>query len=199
MGDVVEQRIREGFTAGDASDALAETVESYGPEVLGFLVSRLRDTDAANDAFSQTCESLCKTIDSFQWNCSMRTWMYKLARTALSRHYRSPANRSAAHISLSKVSEVAARLRTQTQNYMRTDVKDRFAALREELEPDDQTLLILRVDRGMSWSEVAVVLSEEVLADEAQAKREAARLRQRFLAVKTQLRELAIKDGLITE
>ena len=198
MGQDVELRIREAFSVGGANAGLAQAVELYGPEVLGFLVSRLRNSDAANDAFSLTCETLCSTIDSFGWDCSMRTWMYKLARTAISRHYRAPGNRSECNISLSKVSDVADRLRTQTQEYLRTDVKDRFAALRDELEPDDQTLLILRVDRGMDWNEVAVVLSDKALSAE-ERKRESSRLRQRFQTVKTRLRKLAIADGLIAE
>jgi RNA polymerase sigma-70 factor (ECF subfamily) len=198
MSTDAEQRLREAFEAGDVTDALAETVQVYGPEVLGFLVSRLRNQDAANDAFALTCESLCSTIDDFGWRCSMRTWMYKLARTAVSRYQRAPGNRAQYNIALSQVSEIADRLRTQTHNYLRTEIKDRFAQLREELEPDDQTLLILRVDRSLDWGEVALVLSDGDL-DEAEKKRVAARLRQRFQSVKQRLRERAIASGLLTD
>lgn len=198
MAAEAELALREAFQTGDVDRALTETVETYGPEVLGYLVSRLRDHDAANDAFSATCESLCNSISSFGWRCSMRTWMYKLARSAVSHHGRRPENRAEHNIRISQVSQVAARLRTQTRDYLRTDVKDRFAELRQELEPDDQTLLILRVDRGLDWIEVVTVLSDAELEPEEE-KRAAAKLRQRFGAVKKRLKTRAVETGLLIE
>ncbi len=198
MSEHVEQSVREAYEAGDLASALGKTVEAYGPEVLGFLVSRLRNTDAADDAFAHTCEALCTSIGSFAWQCSMRTWMYKLARSAASRHLRSPSNRANCNIPLSQVSEIADRLRSQTHEFLRSEVKDRFAELRQELEADDQALLILRVDRGLEWGEIAEVLSDAQLDDDEQ-KRVAARLRQRFQTVKKRLRQRAIEHGLISE
>jgi RNA polymerase sigma-70 factor, ECF subfamily len=59
---------------------------------------------------------------------------------------------------------------------------------------------VLRIDRGLSWSDLARVLHEgeedAALDDEALA-REAARLRKRFQLVKDKLREMAKKEGLL--
>jgi RNA polymerase sigma-70 factor (ECF subfamily) len=75
-------------------------------------------------------------------------------------------------------------------------------ALREKLEPDDQMLLILRVDRQMEWRDLALVMSEE--ADPSAARpdddvldREAARLRKRFERAKSELKRLAKESGLL--
>jgi RNA polymerase sigma-70 factor (ECF subfamily) len=66
------------------------------------------------------------------------------------------------------------------------------------LDADDQTLLVLRIDKGLSWNELASVFSRqgEALSD-ADRKRWAARLRQRFASVKMRLRALAESEGLI--
>ena len=48
-------------------------------------------------------------------------------------------------------------VRTTTALHLRSEVKDQVSRLRERLEPDEQTLLILRVDRALSWREVAHV------------------------------------------
>ena len=194
MADETEARILDLHRAGDTKGALAEAVDAYGAEVYGFLVSRLRDEDAAGDALAQTWEDLCASIGAFEWRCSMRTWMYKLARSAAARERRGRGGQG--DVPLSAVSEVAEQLRSRTRDYLRTEVKDGFSALREELPPDDQTLLILRVDRGLSWSEVAEVLSDGDPDDDERA-RAAARLRQRFKAIKEQLRTRAIEAGLI--
>lgn len=184
--------MRALHAAGQTDLAVSLAIESYGDEVYGFLASRLRDDDLAADAFSQVCEDLLKSIVAFEWRCSMRTWIYKLAHSAAARAVRSAGRR----VPLSQVSEVADRVASRTREYLQTRVKDGFAALREELPPDDQTLLILRVDRELDWNEVAEVLSNRELDAEEQ-RRTAARLRQRFKTLKEQLRERAIAVGLI--
>ena len=78
---------------------------------------------------------------------------------------------------------------------MRSEVKDGVRALREQLDDDEQQLLMLRIDRDLSWNEIAEILDDD---DDPQAvARTAARLRQQFQKLKTRLRELAIAEGLI--
>jgi hypothetical protein len=71
--------------------------------------------------------------------------------------------------------------------------------LREQLPLEDQTLLILRVDRQLPWRELALVMHDgDAPAPEAdQLEIVAARLRKRFQAVKDKLRKLAIAEGLL--
>lgn len=187
-----EASIRELHASGHTHDAVTLAIETYGDEVYGFLASRLRDDDLAADAFAQACEDLYTSIVAFEWRCSMRTWIYKLAHSAAAREIRSAHRR----VPLSQVSDVADRVASRTREYLRTQVKDGFTALRDELAPEDQTLLILRVDRDLDWNEVAEVLSGRELGADDQ-KRAAARLRQRFKTIKDQLRQRAIAVGLI--
>jgi RNA polymerase sigma-70 factor (ECF subfamily) len=60
------------------------------------------------------------------------------------------------------------------------------------LSPEDRELLVLRVDRGLAWNDLARVLSEEDgELDGPAITREAARLRKRFQVLKDRLREMA--------
>jgi RNA polymerase sigma-70 factor (ECF subfamily) len=93
------------------------------------------------------------------------------------------------------VGKLVQEIRTETLSYLRTEKKSRLHALRDTLPDDEKTLLLLRVDRKLSWDELARVLSDEDLDDEA-IKREAARLRKRFQLVKDKLRALATREGL---
>jgi RNA polymerase sigma-70 factor (ECF subfamily) len=71
-------------------------------------------------------------------------------------------------------------------------------ALRERLDPEDQTLLILHVDRALTWPEIALVLHDEAAPLEgAEHGRAAARLRKRFERVKAEFRRLAREEGLL--
>lgn len=62
-------------------------------------------------------------------------------------------------------------------------------------------LLIVRVDRGLEWPEVARVMIEEGVVDDdpAELRRVSARLRKQFQRVKERLRALAERDGLLDE
>jgi len=53
------------------------------------------------------------------------------------------------------------RVREQTFSVLRTEAKDHFVELRNALDADDRALLVLRVNRGMRWEEVAWVMLEE--------------------------------------
>ena len=96
-----------------------------------------------------------------------------------------------------RLSELVERVRSATQIHQRTEVKDRVRALREQLDPDDQMLLILRVDRGMAWRDLAIAMAGDADLDDTAIDREAARLRKAFERVKTELKAMAEKEGLL--
>jgi len=95
----------------------------------------------------------------------------------------------------SAISQIVQEVRSETASYLRTEKKTRLRALREMLSEADQVLLVLRVDRGLAWEELARVLSTDEPDDDG-LKREAARLRKRFQLVKEKLKTLARSEGL---
>ena len=194
----IEGEIQSLRDAGRLHDAATKAVEGYGPEVLGFLVTLLRDENSANEVFSQTCEDLWKGLERFEGRSSLRTWFYVLARHAAARFRRAPHRRPGRRAGLSEVSDIAERVRSRTQPHLRTEVKDRFAAIRNELPEDDRALLVLRVDRNLSWSEIAHVFSAEAEPDETVAQ-VATKLRKRFERLKGEIRERAREAGLVPE
>ncbi len=194
----LEEQIRSSMQSGDLRAAGALAVEGYGPEVLGFLVTLLRDEADATDVFSQACEDLWVGLPRFEGRSSLRTWFYVLARHAASRFRRSPDRRAGRRLAISEITDVAASIRSRTLPHLRTEVKDRFAAIRDALPEDDRALLVLRVDRNMSWNEIARVLFPDDSSDDA-LTRVAARLRKRFQLVKDEVRARAREAGLLRE
>ena len=154
-----EQSIDTFLRAGDQNAAATAAIEAYGPEVLGFLVTFLRDPVDAREVFSLACEDLWRGLGRFERRSSLRTWFYVLARNAASSYRRSPQRNLRRAIPLSQISDVAEAVHTRTLPYLRTDAKDRLAQIRDSLEPDDRALLVLRVDRALSWQEIARVRS----------------------------------------
>lgn len=193
-GDV-ERRVRERIEAADPAAAVAIAVEALGDEVYAYVLSRSRDEDEAADVFSQACADLVASMATFQFRCSLRTWFYRLARSAGARHRASPANQRDRHIALSQVSEAVDQVRTRTKLHLRSEVKDGFRKLRDQLDPDDQQLLQLRIDRDLGWNEIAEIVDD--IDDPDKIARAASRLRQQFQKLKDRLRDLAVAEGLI--
>ena len=200
--EALESALRTAWNAGELRLCATQLLESYGPEILGFLAAAMRDREEAGDVFSQFSEDLWVGLGAFRGHCSFRTWAYTLARNAAHRHRRDPLRRRRVAISeCPELSELEARVRSATVSYLRTDVKDRVTRLRDALEPDDRMLLVLRIDRGMAWSEMAEVMLEgedrekDGPHDEADRARKAASLRKRFERLKERLRALAQADA----
>jgi RNA polymerase sigma-70 factor (ECF subfamily) len=192
----LDRDVRESCGSGHIDTATAAVLKGYGPELYGFLCALERDDDQADDAFSQLSEDVWRGLPGFQWNCSLRTWLYTLARHASHRLHR---GRRPVHVPLSQTPELAVlaeQVRTRTRTFMRSEVKDRFARIRAQLDPEDHALLVLRVDRQLEWLELARVLGGDDLGEDA-LKRESARLRKRFQVLKDRLVELGRREGLI--
>jgi RNA polymerase sigma-70 factor (ECF subfamily) len=86
--------------------------------------------------------------------------------------------------------------RTTTAPYERTDVKDRFRAIRSRLGEEDRLLLSLRVDRDLGWRDIAHVIVGPA-APPADLLRQEVRIRKRFQIIKERLRRWAAEDGLL--
>lgn len=188
--DALPAAVRARLEAGDRTSATTLIVEGYGPQILGFLMAMAHSDADAHDAFSQFCEDLWRGLPGFRWQSSLRTWSYTLARNALHRQRAGAPQRHGPHFALSDAPELGAmaeRARTVTPESHRTETRVRFAALREQLDPDDHTLLILRVDRRMPWYDIAEILGEP--AEPAALRRRAATLRKRFERLKITLRQ----------
>jgi RNA polymerase sigma-70 factor (ECF subfamily) len=167
-----------------------QVLGDHGAEIFGWLLATLPSETEAADAFSLFSEDLWKSLARHAGRCSMRTWCYMLARHAVSRVLEARRTGRAMPLCEAPISGVVAQVRDATLSYLRTDVKQRVRSLREQLDPDDQLLLVLRVDKDLGWRDIAIAMVG-IDAGEPELARHAARLRKRFERVKAQLRQLA--------
>jgi RNA polymerase sigma-70 factor (ECF subfamily) len=190
---VVEDQIRALWNEGDLRGAATCAIESYGPEVLGWLVVTTNDATTADETFGAASEDLWRGFSAFRWECSARTWFYTLTKRALIRHRKRAAERPNRRLELLSA-DAAALARSRTAPWLRTEVKDVFARMRASLSEQERELLVLRVDRDLSWDEIAVIVE-----DQGEDGKSAARLRKRFQNIKGKLRDLARAEGLLEE
>jgi RNA polymerase sigma-70 factor (ECF subfamily) len=189
MSASAEERVQERLSAGDHRGAASEAIRGFGPKVLGYLRSILRDDEDAADAFSHFAEDLWRGIPGFRGESSFKTWAYKLAWCA-AMHVRSDAfRRLGRRLETGEASRLAAEVRTKS---VVRDETQRLSLerLREALSAEEQTLLFLRLDQQLDWNEVAEVLSAGGTAVEPTA------LRKRYERLKERLARLAREQGL---
>jgi RNA polymerase sigma-70 factor (ECF subfamily) len=196
----VEREVRRLCEEGAVAAAAAAAVRAYGPEILGFLAALHRSDQDADDVFSIWSERLFRGLPGFGWASSLRTWAYTLARNAsinFARDRRARARRERPAES-AELAAVEQEVRTETRPYLRTAAKDKLAAIRDALPPEDRMLLVLRVDKGLEWKDLARVMSGEdgAIADHALVK-ESQRLRKRFQLLKEKLVEAGKREGLL--
>jgi len=192
---MIDERLRELVTTGDAARASALVIETYGVEVFGYLMTLVRDEDLAGDAFSVASEDLFKAVLGFRGDSSVRTWFYTLARHAAYREARGQRRRGGERITLA-IEALQAPVRSATAAFRRTEVRDEFSRLRDALSVEERELLLLRIDRNLSWQDIALIQNPD--ADEAELKRDIARCRKQFERTKEKLRALARKAGLLS-
>jgi RNA polymerase sigma-70 factor (ECF subfamily) len=189
--EAVEAEVGRRLGAGDFSSAAAAILRGYGPAILSYLAALARDEDRADDVFSQFCEDLWRGLPTFRGDASARTWAYKLAWHAWLRSERDAFRRLGRPLASEEMSRIAAEVRSTTALHFRSEAKDAVARLRLQLTPAEQSLLVLRIDRGLSWSEVASVMSTPEEQLDAQT------VTKRFQRVKAKLRTLAEGAGLL--
>lgn len=193
----MDDEYRALVAAGDFEGAATAFMERFGGDILAFLAMRLRDQTAVSEVFSEFTLDFWRGLEGFEWRTSLRGWGYTLARNAANRFQRR-RRREARLVHTDRTPDLAEERRPSTAPYLRTAIKKRMRELREQLPMDEQSLLVLRIDKGLSWNELAVVFSAEGAAmEEEELLRSAARLRQRFASIKRRLRALAEKEGLL--
>lgn len=171
----------------DLDRAVDDALRLHGREIIGWLCSMFRNEADAYDAFSRFSEQLWRSLRTFDNRCTLRTWCYMLARQAAS-HVRDQTARRLEE-PVSQLSSVAQSIWMSTRNRLERQ-QQVFDDLRNTLDDEDQTLLVLRVDRNLAWREIAIVMVGDQAGDD-ELERRAIALRKRFERVKDQLRALA--------
>jgi RNA polymerase sigma-70 factor (ECF subfamily) len=186
----LETRVRALVARGDIRAAATDAIRELGPEVLGYLRSLLRDEDVAADAFSEFAEHLWKGLATFRWTSSLRTWAFRIATNAAADVRGEAWRRHGRRFATGEASNLAEELRTKTVVKVERQ-RQTLDQLREALSVEERSLLALRLDRGLSWSDISEVLSAEGKPVQVDA------LMKRFERLKEKLAVRARELGLV--
>jgi RNA polymerase sigma-70 factor (ECF subfamily) len=186
----LEARVRELLARGEDDAAATAVLDAFGPELHRYLRSVLRDEDDANDALSIVFERIWRGLRRLRSGSSLRPWVYRIAFNAALNLRDEAWRRRARRLVTGEASRLAASMRRSSAAREERQA-DALAELRRELSSEDQSLLNLRLDQGLSWSEIA-----EVFSGEGDPVRPNA-LMKRYERLRERLGALARERGLI--
>jgi RNA polymerase sigma-70 factor, ECF subfamily len=179
----LDEEVHHLVVAGREREAADLLLTQLSAELRPFLHRLLGDAALADEALSATGERLWRGLAKFRWDCSLRSWSYIVARREASRCRTRHRMMVGRQTTLSSADEIAAP-RGTSERVLSTTRRDILEDLRAKLSDEDRDLLVLRVERGLAWKDIAAAFLEEEGRDEDTIRREAARLRQRYRAIR---------------
>jgi RNA polymerase sigma-70 factor (ECF subfamily) len=188
--EALERDIAAALAAQDWARAATLALRGHGSHVLIYLRGVLREEDLVEEAFARFSEKMWRSLRDFRGEARFSTWLYQLAWYASKELKRGLARRRERHLASAELAAIADEVRVSTAAFLRTQARDRFAELRAKLDPEERSLLLLRIERRLPWKEVAAIMAED-----GTPAAEAA-LRKRFERLRVRLRRLFEEQGL---
>jgi len=177
----LEGAVRAGLARGDVAGAVRELIAAYGAEVYGFLTAAIGAAPAARAVYASFADELHRDLPAFRWGFALRTFTYFVARREIRRR------RDGASDDRRRAPASTPGLRAHRKSMV-------AAALRRSLSLDDRELLVLRVDRGLGWRDLAWTrLGED--AAERDLDAESTRLERRLVHLRAQIGSLTRRTG----
>ena len=176
-----DAEVHDLVTSGESSRAVERLLSRLSSELRPFLHRLLGAVALADEAHDATCEQLSRGLTSFRWECSLRSWSYIVARREAKRCRDRFGRRVSPGETLVSAGSSSDSAREASASSSSDDTIDR---LRASLSDDDRDLLVLRIERGLVWREIAAAFLEEHEASPDAIERESTRLRVRFRAIR---------------
>ena len=191
--DTIDLEVRQACKRGDLHAAATAAIRTYGAEVRGYVRRHLRDIPEVEDVFALVCEQLWRGLASFAWQASLRTWIYAVTRNAVISFVRKRRRERARGVWI-ELDEMQIELELgATDTFAWGAAGEELARVRAALDPEDQELLVLRIDRKLAWRDIARELHPD--ATPATLTRRAAALRKRLERLKGDLRVALHSDA----
>jgi RNA polymerase sigma-70 factor, ECF subfamily len=188
-----EAQLDEALDADDIDAATTLVIEALGPQILAYLRSVMRAPDEAEDVFAVFAENVWKGLPTWRRQSSVRTWAYRVAWNAASHLLRDPYRRRRQRLPSTLASRVAQAVVSSARQSMEREA-NALDEIRATLAPEEQSLLTLRVDRDLSWREVA-----EIMAEPGMPPADPATLRKRYERLRQKVARLARERGLLRD
>ena len=140
------------------SITLDEVYRQYRGPIQHYLLRLTGSADQAEELAQETFIRACASIMSFRGDCSVATWLFRIARnTYLTSLRRSPTTQVGTSEFLALPDKRGHN--DPSSQYDRAEQRDAIRIALLELPEKQRTILLLRDDEGLSYAEIADVLA----------------------------------------
>jgi RNA polymerase sigma-70 factor (ECF subfamily) len=140
-------------------EALSKLINRHKSRIYGFIYSKIKDTDIANDVFQDTFVKVIKTLksNSYKEEDKFVSWVMRISHNLIMDHFRKikrmPIQRDTDEFSIfSILSDNSPNIENRIiTNQIQIDLKK----LIEELNDDQKEIVEMRLYRNMSFKEIS--------------------------------------------
>lgn len=140
-----------------AEPSLDELYRRYRGPVQSYLRRLCGSADLAEDLTQETFANACAGLLSFRGDCSVATWLFRIARNAYLNSLRRPAPARIDTDELLAIPDAAA-YGDPARSYAAREQRDLIGLALAQLGERQRSLLLLRDAEGLSYAEIADVL-----------------------------------------
>jgi RNA polymerase sigma-70 factor (ECF subfamily) len=140
-------------------EALSKLINRHKSRIYGFIYSKIKDTDIANDVFQDTFVKVIKTLksNSYKEEDKFVSWVMRISHNLIMDHFRKikrmPIQRDTDEFSIfSILSDNSPNIENRIiTNQIQIDLKK----LIEQLNDDQKEIVEMRLYRNMSFKEIS--------------------------------------------
>ena len=165
------------YTAQADLTAFAPLYERYFPQVYGYCLRRVNNPQEAEDLTSLIFSRALRSVQAYRGG-SVRAWLFTIAHNAVVNHYRDEKSR----ISLdASTLEVVDSTHSPAESLLHSEQTQAIRNIVATLPPDDQMLLSLKIDAGLTAEEIGQIVGKKAGAVRVALHRLIKRLRALYL------------------
>lgn len=152
MGDIQDYDIVKGIQAG-RTELFAKIVKKYDKALLRLVVRYIHDAELAKDIVQESFFKAYQHLETFEFRCSFKNWLYKIAANTARNKLRSM--REMENIEDVVIVEACQLDGTLMFDELRSVIKGLINSLPEK----QKQTIELRVFQDMSFKEVALLMN----------------------------------------
>lgn len=138
------------------AQACGVIITQLGPELHGYFRGVLGSDSEGDDLYQDLLLALWRGLPHYQMTCSVRTWVYAIAHHLIFRRRRRYSRKHVCRLDTKEGLAIAVQPSDTTRE--EAGQRERLRELQESLSLTERELLILRTERGLSFSEMSVIL-----------------------------------------
>ena len=157
--------------------AAAQLFDHYHPRVYRYALSKLRNTQEAEDAAAETFAKILRELPKFRWRgAGFEAWLFRIASNVAMDILRHRGRQTGGDEVVAGA--LGAVLRTPEHDALEHELARELGSMVERLSPDQKEVVVLRFAAGLTSDEIAHVMGRKTNAVRQLQFRALASLRQ---------------------